>query len=259
MTNLQDKIIFITGASSGIGEACAKVLAASGARLIITARRLERLNKLADWLKSRHGTDCLVRQLDVTDKSGVRSCLDSMPKEWQAIDILVNNAGLALATDPLHAGDIDNWDIMIDTNIKGLLYVTRGILPGMLERGRGHVVNIGSVAGQDCYQNGNVYAATKHAVRALTKSMRLDLSGSPLRVSEIAPGAVETEFSVVRWRDQERANAFYQDFNPLMAADIADAVHYCVTRPAHVDIAEMTIMPTDQAACSFISRKGKIN
>ena len=257
MISLQNKIVLITGASSGIGEACAKLLAANGAQLILTARRGERLIKLAEELKETYGTVCLIRQLDVRDKSAVQSFVYSLPAEWQPIDVLINNAGLALATDPLQTGDIENWDIMIDTNVKGLLYVSRNILPGMIERGRGHVVNIGSIAGQDSYQNGNVYSATKHAVRALTKSMRLDLSGTPIRVTEIAPGAVETEFSVVRWSDQEKANAFYKDFTPLLAADIADAVHYCLTRPLHVDIAEMTIMPTDQAACSFISRKGK--
>ena len=254
---MQTKTVLITGASSGIGEACAKILAAHGARLILTARRMERLNNLAAELKTEYETDCLTHQLDVSNNEAVQSFIKSLPAGWQAIDVLVNNAGLALETDPIQSGNTDNWDTMIDTNVKGLLYVSRCVLPGMLARERGHVVNIGSIAGQDCYLNGNVYSATKHAVRAITKSMRLDLSGSPIRVTEIAPGAVETEFSVVRWNDQQRANAFYQDFNPLIAADIADAVHYCLTRPQHVDIAEMTIMPTDQAACSFINRKGK--
>lgn len=258
MVSLKNKIVLITGASSGIGEACAKILAADGAHLILTARRLQRLIKLAEELEDQHQTTCLTHQLDVSDHAAVQSFVKSLPANWQPIDILINNAGLALGTDPLQIGNSDNWDKMIDTNIKGLLYVSRNILPGMLERGRGHVVNIGSIAGQDCYANGNVYSATKHAVRAISKSMRLDLSGSPVRVSEIAPGAVETEFSVVRWRDQEKADAFYQDFNPLLASDIADAVHYCLTRPQHVDISEMTIMPTDQAACSVISRKGKV-
>lgn len=257
MTGLQNKIVLITGASSGIGEACAKLLAAHGARLILTARRMDRLTNLANELKNQHETDCLIQQLDVSDNLAVTSFINTLPVNWLAIDVLINNAGLALTTDPLQLGNTDNWDTMIDTNIKGLLYVSRSILPGMLERGRGHVVNLGSIAGQDCYQNGNVYSATKHAVRAITKSMRLDLSGSPVRVTEIAPGAVETEFSVVRWNDKQRANAFYEDFNPLFASDIADAVHYCITRPQHVDIAEMTIMPTDQAACSVISRKRK--
>ncbi|MGQ3891218.1 SDR family NAD(P)-dependent oxidoreductase [Legionella sp. CNM-4043-24] len=256
-SSLKNKIILITGASSGIGEACAKRLAADGARLILTARRLDRLNELADALKKSHGTDCLTRLLDVSDREAVAHTIDGLPADWNAIDALINNAGLALSTDPLQQGRPEQWDTMIDTNLKGLLYVSRQVLPGMLERHSGHVVNIGSVAGQDCYPNGNVYSATKHAVRAITKSMRMDLAGKNIRVTEIAPGAVETEFSKVRWSDEERANAFYQDFNPLLAEDIADAVHYCLTRPPHVDIAEMTIFPTDQAACSMINRSGR--
>ena len=257
MTDMKNKIVLITGASSGIGEASARLLAKHGARLILTARRLERLHLLATSLHEQYGTRCLTHPLDVSDKQAVQSFVGSLSPDWQAIDVLINNAGLALTSDPLQTGDTDNWDTMIDTNVRGLLYVSRMILPGMLERERGHVINIGSVAGQDCYQNGNVYSATKHAVRAISKSMRLDLAGSPVRVTEIAPGAVETEFSVVRWNDQKKADAFYEDFNPLLAADIADAIHYCLTRPLHVDITEMTIMSTDQAACSVISRKGK--
>jgi len=253
MTSLKNKTVLITGASSGIGEACARRLALDGARLILTARRLDCLEKLAAELQ----TPCLLRQLNVSDKDAVAAVLDGLPDDWNAIDILINNAGLALTTDPLQSGDEANWDTMIDTNIKGLLYVSRKVLPGMLERNAGHVVNLGSIAGQDCYPNGNVYAATKHAVRAISKSMRMDLAGSNIRVTEIAPGAVETEFSKVRWNDEARADAFYQDFDPLLANDIADAIHYCVTRPAHVDIADMTIMPTAQAACTMISRTGR--
>jgi 3-hydroxy acid dehydrogenase / malonic semialdehyde reductase len=255
MLSLNDKIILITGASSGIGEASAKIFAASGARLILTARRVERLTRLAQRLKDEHHTNCLTLVLDVRDHQAVAEGITSLPADWQAIDILVNNAGLALSTNPLQKGSVEEWDTMIDTNLKGLLYVSRSVLPGMIARQRGHVVNIGSVAGQDCYLNGNVYSATKHAVRAITKSMRLDLSGTPIRVTEIAPGAVNTEFSTVRWNDKQRADTFYEDFDPLLAADIADAIHYCVTRPLHVDIAEMTILPTDQAACSVINRK----
>jgi NADP-dependent 3-hydroxy acid dehydrogenase YdfG len=257
MTSLKNKIVLITGASSGIGEACAHRLAADGAHIILTARRLDRLNVLAKDLHEKYHVSCLSLQLDVTDKFSVASLLNNLPSDWKNIDVLINNAGLALSTDPIQSGDDRNWDTMIDTNLKGLLYVSRNVLPGMLERGRGHVVNLGSIAGQDCYPNGNVYAATKHAVRAITKSMRMDLAGSPIRVTEIAPGAVETEFSVVRWNDEERAKAFYQDFDPLLANDIADAIHYCLTRPQHVDISEMTIMPTAQAACSMIVRNKK--
>lgn len=257
MLSLKDSIILITGASSGIGQACARLFASHGARLILCARRQERLVNLANDLQTLYGSQCLPLLLDVRLKSDVELVLSTLPPEWQAIKVLINNAGLALSSDPIQQGSFSNWDRMIDTNVKGLLYVTRTVLPGMLARNQGHIINIGSIAGQECYPNGNVYCATKHAVRAITKSMRLDLLGSPIRVSEIAPGAVETEFSEVRWNDKEKAKAFYNDFNPLFAEDIADAAHYCVTRPPHVDIAEMTIMPTAQAAANFTYREGK--
>lgn len=252
--NLRDKNILITGASSGIGQACARLFAANGARIILSARRKERIDSLANELKSSHGTQCLSLTLDVRNKSEVESVLGTLPSGWQSIDVLINNAGLALSSDPIQQGSTENWDTMIDTNVKGLLYVSRTILPGMLARRHGHIINIGSIAGQECYPAGNVYCATKHAVRAITKSMRLDLLGTPIRVTEIAPGAVETEFSEVRWGDKNKAQAFYQDFNPLLAMDIADAAYYCVTRPPHVDIAEMTIMPTVQASANHIHR-----
>ncbi|KTD25116.1 MULTISPECIES: SDR family oxidoreductase [Legionella] len=257
MVNLQNKIVLITGASSGIGQACARLFAKSGAHLILCARRQERIEHLTNDLQAMHGIRCIPIVLDVRDKTKVESALNSLPPEWQKISVLINNAGLALSTDPIQQGSISNWETMIDTNVKGLLYVTRSVLPGMLAREEGHVINIGSIAGQECYPNGNVYCASKHAVRALTKSMRMDLLGTPIRVTEIAPGAVETEFSEVRWNDKEKAKAFYEDFNPLYAEDIADAVHYCATRPLHVDIAEMTIMPTAQASASCIYRSNK--
>lgn len=255
MTALNNKIVLITGASSGIGEACARAFAAQGARLILSARRIERLEKLADELSKLHSKIHFILPLDVQDKKQVSFQLSSLPKEWQEIDILINNAGLALDTLPLQEGIIDHWETMIDTNIKGLLYVSRAVIPGMLEREKGHIINIGSVAGHMCYPNGNVYSATKHAVNALSKSMRLDMFGTPIRVTEIAPGAVETEFSEVRWKDKQRAKEFYQGFHPLNAEDIADAVLYCATRPAHVDIAEMLIMPTVQASANHLFRK----
>ncbi|HAF86954.1 MAG: NAD(P)-dependent oxidoreductase [Legionellaceae bacterium] len=252
---LKNTLVFITGASSGIGEATAIKLAALGANLIITARRIKQLTKLAESIQNTYQTEVLCRQMDVQSLDQVKTVCNNLPDAWQDIDILVNNAGLARATDPIQTGCIDNWEVMIDTNIKGLLYVTRMILPGMIARNKGHIVNIGSIAGQDCYPQGNIYSATKHAVRALTKSLRLDLLGTPLRVSEIAPGAVETEFSTVRWQDTARAQAFYADFTPLTATDIAETIAFCVTRPAHVNIAEMTVFPTDQAACSVINRQ----
>ncbi|WP_028387931.1 SDR family oxidoreductase [Legionella fairfieldensis] len=257
MLNLKENIVLITGASSGIGRACAQLFAQQGAKLILCARRQERLETIAKALYDLHHTHCLPLVLDVRNQSEVENTLNNLPLEWQSIDILINNAGLALSSDPIQQGSFTNWDIMIDTNIKGLLYVTRHLLPGMLARKRGHIINIGSIAGRDCYPNGNVYCATKHAVKALSKAMRLDLMGSPIRVTEIAPGAVETEFSEVRWNDKDKAKAFYQDFDPLLAEDIADAAYYCATRPLHVDIAEILIMPTAQAAGNAIYRGGK--
>jgi 3-hydroxy acid dehydrogenase/malonic semialdehyde reductase len=257
MNLLTDKIILITGASSGIGQACARFFAAQGARLILSARRVERLEELAQELTHQHNKDHYILPLDIRNKAMVKKQLETLPGELKAIDILINNAGLALDSLPLHQGIEDHWDTMIDTNIKGLLYVSREVIPGMLDRGRGHVVNIGSIAGHECYPNGNIYSATKHAVHAISKSMRLDLLGSTIRVTEIAPGAVETEFSEVRWNDKQKSQDFYKDFQPLKAEDIADAVLYCITRPLHVDIEEMIIMPTVQASANHLFRNTK--
>ncbi len=257
MKILNNKNILITGASSGIGQACARLLAREGARLILTARRVERLTALQKELQTQYNTDCFLLPLDVRSRQQVQSQLQSLPAVWQSIDILINNAGLALDTLPLAEGIEDHWDTMIDTNIKGLLYVSKAVLPAMLERNNGHVVNIGSIAGHECYPNGNVYAATKHAVHALSKSMRLDMQGSAIRVTEIAPGAVETEFSIVRWKDEERANAFYKDFQPLSAEDVADSIFYCISRPPHVTIEQMIIMPTVQASANHLFRGGR--
>ncbi|KTC86259.1 SDR family NAD(P)-dependent oxidoreductase [Legionella cincinnatiensis] len=254
MNDLMDKIILITGASSGIGQACAQLCAKYGARLILCARRVERLEQLAKELSQLYGKEHYILPLDVREHEQVKKQLDSLPSQWQSIAVLINNAGLALDTLPVQQGIEEHWDIMIDTNIKGLLYVSRALIPGMLERGYGHVVNIGSIAGHECYPNGNVYCATKYAVHALSKTMRLDMLGSPVRVTEIAPGAVETEFSAVRWNDKEKAKEFYSDFQPLLAEDIADAIVYCITRPLHVDIEEMIIMPTVQASANHLSK-----
>lgn len=255
MTELHNKIIIITGASSGIGEACARLCAAQGARLILSARRVERMEELAKELTHQYGKEHYILPLDVREHEQVTRQLQSLPHQWQAIDVLINNAGLALDTLPLQQGVEAHWDTMIDTNIKGLLYMSRAVIPGMLERGYGHVVNIGSIAGHECYPNGNVYSATKHAVHALSKSMRLDMLGSPIRVTEIAPGAVETEFSEVRWKDKQRAKDFYQGFVPLEADDIADAIVYCLTRPQRMDIEQMILMPTVQASANHLIRK----
>ncbi|RUR12458.1 SDR family NAD(P)-dependent oxidoreductase [Legionella sp. km772] len=256
MNSLSNKIILITGASSGIGQACARLFAAQGAKLILSARRIERLEALQQELKNQHRTDCYLLPLDVRNKAQVESQFHALPPVWQPIDVLINNAGLALDTLPLAQGIEDNWDTMIDTNIKGLLYVSKAVLPQMISRNSGHVVNIGSIAGHECYPNGNVYAATKHAVHALSKSMRLDMLGSNVRVTEIAPGAVETEFSIVRWQDEHRAKEFYKDFQPLVAEDVADSILYCISRPAHVNIEQLIIMPTVQASANHLYRTG---
>ncbi len=253
--NFKDKVVLITGASSGIGQACAHQFAALGAKLILCARRIERLEALAKELHQQYNSQTYFFSLDLRNQQAVEKELHQIPQDWQDIHLLINNAGLALATDLIQDGAIDNWETMIDTNIKGLLYVSRHVLPGMIDRGQGHIVNISSIAGQECYPAGNVYSATKHAVKAISKSMRLDLLGTGLRVTDIAPGAVETEFSIVRWRDEERAKKYYQDFNPLLAEDVADAIVYCATRPEHVDIQEMTIMPRDQASANHFYRK----
>lgn len=254
MIDLHDRVILITGASSGIGQACAHQFAAQGARVILCARRTEKLTLIAQELNQRYSTKNFIMSLDVQDKKQVQAQIDALPQEWKAIDVLINNAGLALDTLPLDQGIEEHWDTMIDTNIKGLLYVSRAIIPSMLKRGVGHIVNIGSIAGHECYPNGNVYSATKHAVHAISKSMRLDLLGSPLRVTEIAPGAVETEFSEVRWKDKQRARDFYKDFQPLKAADIASSILYCVNCPGHVNIEQLIIMPTVQASANHLFR-----
>ncbi len=258
MKSLTGKIVLITGASSGIGASCAHLVAESGAKIILCARRADRLQHLAQELQTKYQAKYYILPLDVQDKEHVTAQLSSLPEEWQAIDVLINNAGLALDTLPLQQGLIDHWDTMIDTNIKGLLYMSRAIIPGMLARSKGHIVNIGSIAGHECYPNGNVYSATKHAVHALSKSMRLDMLGTPIRVTEIAPGAVETEFSEVRWKDKQRAEQFYKEFEPLIAHDVADAVLYCITRPQRVDIEQMIIMPTVQASANHVFKKGVI-
>jgi 3-hydroxy acid dehydrogenase / malonic semialdehyde reductase len=256
MISVSDKIVLITGASSGIGAACARLFAQAGAKLLLLARRRDRLEKLALDLEQEFGCAIHWLPLDVSDRPTLEDALQSLPEAWTAIDILVNNAGLSRGLDKLHEGSIQDWEEMIDTNLKGLLYVTRAVLPGMVHRGRGHIINIGSVAGHQTYPNGNVYCATKAAVRTLSEGMRLDLLGTPIRVSSVDPGMVETEFSEVRFRgDTERAEKVYQGLTPLTAEDIADVVFFCATRPAHVNISEVLVMPTDQASPTLVHRK----
>jgi len=256
MLTLKDKIVFVTGASSGIGESTARAFAAEGARVLMCARRGERISKLAQELETEHKTSVHAFRLDVRDPAAVDKAMAGLPEAWRAIDILVNNAGLSRGLDKLPGGLVSDWEEMIDTNVKGLLYVTRAVLPGMVERGRGHVINIGSIAGHEVYPGGAVYCASKFAVRALTKGLRLDLHGTPIRVSEVAPGMVETEFSIVRFHgDAERAAKVYQGLAPLGPDDIAEAVVWCATRPAHVNVSDVVIWPTAQASPTLVHRK----
>ena len=250
--SLTDKVALVTGASAGIGAACADQLSAAGARLILVARRQERLDSLADKLEQRDGRRPQSIAVDVRQRDAVEQQLGALGK----IDMLINNAGLSRGLDPLDRGDADDWNEMIDTNVKGLLWVDRTIVPGMRERGCGDVVHIGSIAGRQTYPNGNVYCATKHAVRALTDGLRLDLSGSGVRVTSIDPGMVETEFSEVRFHgNRERAATVYQGMQPLTADDVANAVLFAVTRPAHVTVGDMLLLPTDQASATTIHRR----
>ncbi len=256
MHSLKDKVVFITGASSGIGRSCARAFAAEGARVLMCARRGDRLKGFAAELKKEFGVAVHHFALDVRDQPAVEKAVGGLPADWRPIEVLVNNAGLSRGLDKIHQGLLGDWEEMIDTNVKGLLYVSRAVIPGMVERGRGHIINIGSIAGYEVYPNGNVYCATKYAVRALTEGMRLDLSGTPIRVSEVAPGMVETEFSVVRFHgDSERAGKVYQGLTPLTPDDIADAVLVCATRPPHVNISLMIVMPTAQASATVVHRK----
>ena len=256
MVAIQNQVVLITGASSGIGAACARAFARAGAKLILVARRFDRLEQLAVELKQSDGTETHLIQLDVSDRLQVESALFNLPEAWSAIDILINNAGLSRGLSKLHQGSIQDWEEMIDINVKGLLYVTRTVLPGMVQRQQGHIINIGSVAGHQTYPNGNVYCATKAAVRSLSEGMKIDLLGTPIRVSSVDPGMVETEFSDVRFRgDTERAKQVYQDTTPLTADDIADVVLFCATRPPHVNISEILVMPTDQATPTLVHRR----
>lgn len=250
------KIALITGATSGIGEAISILLAKAGYNIIITGRREARLASLAKRIESEYNIKVLQLSFDVRDLTQVNKYLKSLPEDWKDIDILINNAGLAAGLNSIDACDIDDWERMIDTNIKGLLYVTRAISPIMRDNKKGHIINICSIAGKEVYPNGNVYCATKHAVDALTKGMRIDLVNHNIRVSQICPGAVETEFSQVRFNgDNERAANVYKGFTPLSANDVADAIMYMINCPPHVNINDMVIMPTAQASSTIFNKK----
>lgn len=253
--SLKDQTVFITGASSGIGKACAGLFASLGVNVVISARRLDRLKTMEKEISLQHKVKVIPVQLDVQNNTKVEALFRQLEKDKIEIDILVNNAGLALSTDKMQDAKVSNWDIMIDTNIKGLLYVTRAVLPGMVKRNRGHIINIGSIAGHGCYPLGNIYSATKHAVRAISQSLRMDVLGTRLRVSEVDPGMVETEFSEIRWNDKERAKQLYQGLTPLTAEDIADAVIYCATRPLHVNVSELVVLPQVQASLRDVYRE----
>lgn len=256
MVSIQDQIVLITGASSGIGAACAQAFAQAGAKLLLVARRKERLEKLAAELKQKFSCHLHLLPLDVRDRAGVESALSALPAPWFSVDVLINNAGLSRGLEKLHEGSIQDWEEMIDTNVKGLLYITRQIVPGMVSRGKGHVVNLGSIAGHQTYPGGNVYCASKAAVRAISEGLKQDLLGTPVRVTSVDPGMVETEFSEVRFHgDTERAKNVYKGLTPLTPEDIADVVFFCVTRPAHVNISEVLLVPTDQATATLVHRQ----
>ena len=251
---MKNKIALVTGASSGIGRACALTVAKMGYDLIATGRRAERLEELRQELPE--GVRFLPLVFDVRDRKDVDRLLTNLPSDWVSIDVLINNAGNAHGLDPIQTGKIDDWDAMIDINVKGLLYVSKAIIPGMTERNSGHIINIGSIAGKEVYPNGNVYCASKHAVDALTNGMRMDLNPFGIKVMGIHPGLVETEFSLVRFKgDSQRASTIYQGYAPLVAQDIADIVEFALTRPPHVVIADVVVLPTAQASATVIKKK----
>ena len=250
------KIVCVTGATSGIGRATAEIFAANGYNLIITGRRKEKLEEFGEELVSKYKIDLIALNFDVRSNEAVNKAFDSLPEGWRAIDILVNNAGLAVGLGPIQEGVIDDWERMIDTNVKGLLYVSRKVLPWLVERKQGHVFNIASIAGKETYLNGNVYCATKTAVDSLSRAMRMDMVPYGIKVTNVAPGAVETEFSIVRFKgDQQRADNVYKGYEPLTGKDIADTIYYVATMPDHVCINELIITPKAQASASIFHKE----
>lgn len=253
------KTVFITGASSGIGAGCARKFAANGYRLILNGRNVEKLTTLKEELERDFKCEVFLLPFDVRNRQEAVDGVNALPEDWQAVDVLINNAGLVIGLDKEHEGDLDEWEVVIDTNVKGLLTMTRLLVPGMVTRGVGHIINIGSIAGDGAYPGGSVYCATKAAVKALTDGLRIDLVDTPLRVSNIKPGMVETNFSVVRFRgDQVAADRCYQGFQPLTGEDVADTVFYVASAPAHVQIAEVLLMPTQQASATIVHKTGVI-
>lgn len=254
MSNSKNKIALVTGATSGIGEATAMLLAENNFNLILCGRREDRLKSLAEKLSKI--TSIKILSFDVRDKGEIQRAFKSLPSQWKDVDILINNAGNAHGLDPIQSGDVEDWDAMIDINVKGLLYVTREVLPSMTKRNTGHIVNIGSIAGKEVYPNGNVYCASKFAVDALTKGMRLDLNKHSIKVTAVHPGMVETEFSLVRFKgDENRASSVYNGVDPLTAKDIADIILYVVNQPKHVVLSDITVLPLAQASATVVNRK----
>ncbi len=253
---MKNKIALVTGATSGIGKAAAITLANIGYDIIATGRRGNRLEELKSEMPE--GVDFLPLIFDVREREKVLEILENLPGKWKAIDVLINNAGNAHGIDPVQSANLDDWDAMMDINVKGLLYVSRAIIPGMSARKSGMIINIGSIAGKEVYPNGSVYCGSKHAVDAITKGMRIDLNPFGIRVVAIHPGLVETEFSLVRFKgDEDKADTVYQGIEPLVAQDIADIVEFAVTRPAHVTIADVVVLPTAQASATIVNRNSK--
>lgn len=245
---MEKKTVLITGASSGIGEGCARKFAMNGYRLILNGRNVEKLTAVKRELETEYRADVCLLPFDVRDRGAAKAALDSLPEEWKAIDILINNAGLVIGVDKEHEGNPDEWDIVLDTNIKALLAMTRLVVPGMVERGRGHVINMGSIAGDYAYPGGSVYCASKAAVKALSDGLRIDLVDTPVRVTNIKPGLVETNFSIVRFRgDKAAADNVYKGIRPLTGDDIAEVVYFAAAVPEHIQVAEVLVMPTNQA------------
>ena len=253
---MEKKIVLITGASSGIGEGCARKFAMNGHRVILNGRNVEKLEAVKAGLEREYGADVLLLPFDVRDRQAARKALESLPEEWKAVDVLVNNAGLVIGVDKEHEGDLDEWDVVIDTDVKALLAMTRLVVPGMVERGRGHVINMGSIAGDYAYPGGSVYCACKAAVKALSDGLRIDLVDTPVRVTNVKPGLVETNFSVVRYRgDRAAADNVYAGLRPLTGDDVAEVVYFAASVPEHIQIAEVLVMPTYQATGTIAYRR----
>ncbi|NTS39770.1 SDR family NAD(P)-dependent oxidoreductase [Flavisolibacter sp. BT320] len=253
------KTVFITGATAGFGEACADIFAKNDYRLILNGRRAERLTTLQEKLQKEYNATSYLLPFDVQDRGAVQSAISNLPEEWQAIDILVNNAGLALGRDHFDAANIDDWDTMINTNIKGLLYVSKAVVPFMVKRKRGHIINLGSIAAKDVYEKGNVYCATKAAVDSISKGMRIDLLPHHIKVTAVHPGAADTEFSLVRFKgDRQTADSVYEGYQPLVAEDVAGIIYYCATLPPHVCINDLVVTPTQQANGIYFQKDGNV-